>query len=185
MPPKASLTKGQIAEKAFEILRTEGYDALNARHLAASLGVSTMPLFKHYKNMDEIKAAAVALGTSEYSRYMQDGAKDTVPFRGIGRAYISFAKNEPKLFEIFFMRPTDSIVGVSSVDPNERAALDIASGLMCGNSDRGQRLLNDMWLIVHGIATLEATGKLSFTDEEITQTLSEVFMALRNYMEDK
>ena len=185
MPPKAGLTKEQIAQKAYEILKNEGYDSLNARYLATQLGVSTMPLFKHYKNMDEIKAAAVGLGVAEYCRYMDEGSKEPIPFKGIGRAYISFAKNEPKLFEIFFMRPTDSVVGISHTDPNERDALDIASGIMSGNLNDGQRLLKSMWLVVHGIATLEATGKASFTEEERSETLSEIFLALKKHMGDK
>ena len=185
MPPKTGLTKDQIAQKAYEILKNEGYDSLNARYLATQLGVSTMPLFKHYKNMDEIKAVAVELGVAEYCRYMEKGSKEPIPFKGIGRAYVSFAKNEPKLFEIFFMRPTDSIVGISSTDPNTKTALNIAADIMSGNSDDGHRLLKDMWLVVHGIATLEATGKASFTEEELSETLSEIFMALKNHMGDK
>ena len=114
MPPKAGLTKEQIAQKAYEILKNEGYDSLNARYLATQLGVSTMPLFKHYKNMDEIKAAAVGLGVAEYCRYMDEGSKEPIPFKGIGRAYISFAKNEPKLFEILLssMMKFDSFISV-------------------------------------------------------------------------
>lgn len=180
MPPKAALTREQIAQMAFEIIRREGYDALNARRLAAELGVSTMPLFKYYKNMDEIKRAAVALGVEEYSKYIQSGAKEQIPFKGVGRAYIRFAKNEPKLFEMFFMRPTESVVGVEPVDPNMGAVLNIASDIMRGNKDNGQRLLRDMWIVTHGIATLEATGKLSFSDEEIGNTLSEIFLGLKN-----
>ena len=157
MPPKATITKEQIAQAAFEIIRKEGYDALNTRRLASSLGMSTMPLFRHFKNIDEIKSAAVNLGVEEYTRYMQSGANDPIPFKGIGRAYIKFAKNEPKLFEMFYMRPTESISGLNNVDPNTAPALDIASSILSGNKSGGEKLLRDMWIVVHGIATLEST----------------------------
>lgn len=183
MPPKSVLTREQIVERAFEILRTEGYDALNARYLASSLGVSTMPLFKHYENMEEIKKAAVGLGVERYSSYMQMGMGDSIPFKGVGRAYIRFAKEEPKLFEIFFMRATNSIVGIDEVDPNYNDVLDIASKIMNGNNNNGEFILRNMWLIVHGIATLEVTGKMSFSDDEISEILSTTFLSLKTQME--
>ena len=179
MPPKSILTKEQIAIQAFEIIRSEGYDALNTRRLASELGVSTMPLFKHYKNMDEIKSAAVNLGVAEYTKYMQQGAADPIPFKGMGRAYIRFAKNEPMLFEIFFMRPTESVAGLDKVDPNTATALNMASSILKGNTGGGEKLLRDMWVVVHGIATLEATGKYSFSDDEISEILSTIFIGLK------
>ncbi len=183
MPPKSVLTKEQIAQQAFKILRTEGYDALNARYLAASLGVSTMPLFRQYENMDEIKKAAVELGVERYSSYMKKGMEDSLPFKGVGRAYIRFAKEEPKLFEIFFMRATDSVLGVDITDPNYKDVLDVASGIMSGNSNSGECILRNMWLLVHGIATLEVTGKMSFSEDELSEILSSTFLGLKMQME--
>lgn len=179
MPPKATITKEQIAQAAFEIIRKDGYDALNTRRLASSLGMSTMPLFKYYKNIDEIKRAAVNLGVEEYMRYMQRGSNDPIPFKGIGRAYIKFAKEEPKLFEIFYMRPTESVLGLSNTDPSTAPALDMASKILSGNTTGAEKLLRDMWIVVHGIATLEATGKYSFSDEEKSQILSTIFSGLK------
>ena len=179
MPPKSVLTKEQIAQTAFEILRKEGYDALNARYLASALGVSTMPLFRHFENMDEIKKAAVRLGMEKYCKYMRDGMTDPMPFKGVGKAYIKFAKEEPRLFEIFFMRATSSVVGIDENDPNYEDVLGIASKIMNGNSEDGQNILQSMWIIVHGIATLEVTGKMSFTEEEANRITSEAFLALK------
>ena len=138
-----------------------------------------MPLFKHYKSMDEIKSAAVNLGVEEYTKYMRSGAEDPIPFKGIGRAYIRFAKNEPRLFEIFYMRPTESVAGLDKVDPNTAAALNMASNTLNGNADSGEKLLMNMWVVVHGIATLEATGKYSFSDDEIGEILSTIFLGLK------
>ncbi|MBQ8850309.1 MAG: TetR/AcrR family transcriptional regulator [Clostridia bacterium] len=185
MPPKANLTKEKIAEKAFEILRSEGYDALNARYLAASLGVSTMPLFHYYENMDEIKIAAITLGVEKYCRYMEDGMGEEFPFKGIGKAYIKFAKEEPKLFKIFFMTADDKVIGVPKKDPKYGAAFDIASNIMNGNQDEGSRILKSMWIFVHGIASLEATGKTTFDEFEVNDMLSDVFWGLKNQLKSE
>ena len=180
MPPKSNLTKEIIAQKAFSILRSEGYEKLNARYLASQLGVSTMPLFHYYENMDEIKAAAVGIGVDIYNEYMKKGMKAEIPFKGIGRAYIQFAKDEPELFKIFFMTADEKIVGLPKEDKNGVIALGIASGIMDGDKKDGSHMLRNMWVMVHGIATLEATGKLSFTEREISQMLSQTFMGLKN-----
>ena len=179
MPPKASLTKELIAETAYSILRSKGYEKLNARYLASELGVSTMPLFHYYENMDEIKKAAVQKGVEAYTRYMQKGMEDPLPFKGAGRAYIKFAKEEPELFKIFFMTADENIVGLPDKDPNAATVGYITTEIMNGNKDNGSRILENMWLITHGIATLEATGKMSFSDEELSRILSETFMGLK------
>ena len=68
-------------------------------------------------------------------------------------------------------------------DPITPEACGIASEIMNGNRDDGSRLLKNMWLVVHGIATLEATGKMSFSDEEMSEILSETFVALKMKIE--
>jgi len=180
MPPKANLTREMIAEKAFDILRNEGYEKLNARYLATSLGVSTMPLFHYYENMDEIKKVAVDLGVEKYTEYIKKGMEHELPFKGVGRAYIQFAKDEPELFKIFFMTADDKVIGVPRDDPNRGEVLDITTDIMNGNKEDGSRILKSMWLFVHGVATLEATGKMSFSDDELSQILSEAFSGLKS-----
>ncbi len=179
MPPKSNLTKELIAETAYSILRSKGYEKLNARYLASELGVSTMPLFHYYENMDEIKKAAVRMGVETYDRYMQEGMDDPLPFKGAGRAYIKFAKEEPQLFKIFFMTADENVIGLPDNDPNTAVVGSIAAQIMNGNQDEGSRIFKNMWLITHGIATLEATGKLSFSDDELNEILSETFLGLK------
>ena len=183
MPRKSNLSRELIAQTAFEILRTEGYDALNARYLAQRLEISTMPLFHYFENMDEIKAEAVRLGAEKYISYMRAGMEEPIPFKGTGRAYIRFAKDEPRLFALFFMTADSKIKELPGKDPITPEACEIASDIMNGNTGDGSRLLKNMWLVVHGIAALEATGKMSFSDEEMSEILSETFVALKMKIE--
>ena len=187
MPPRSRLTKELIAETAYSILRSKGYERLNARYLASELGVSTMPLFHYYENMDEIKKAAVLKGVETYNRYMQKGMEDPLPFKGAGRAYIRFAKEEPELFKIFFMTADENIVGLPDKDSNTAIVGSVAAEIMNGSQDDGSRILKNMWLIAHGIATLEATGKMSFSEDELSEILSETFLGLKKQImrEDK
>ena len=179
MPPKVKLTKEDIAAKAIDIIRRDGYDALNARSLASECGTSTMPLFSYYENMDEIKRAAVQIGIEKYNQYMRDAMSTQEPFKKVGRAYIKFAQDEPELFRMFFMTPTSEIAGLPDTDANAKPVADIASEMLNGDQGAGERMLMDMWIFVHGIATLSVTGKKKFSDEETGEILSSVFARLK------
>ena len=182
MPPKAKLTKEQIAERALDIIRRDGYGMLNARSLAAECGTSTMPLFHYYENMDEIRRAAVALGVELYSRYIDEGMREEMPFKGVGKAYIRFAREEPQLFRAFFMMPSADVAGLSETDPNHARVHDIVTVSLNGDAEGAECLFRDMWIYVHGIATLAVTGKTLFSDEDISRMISHVFASLRSHI---
>ena len=179
MPPKSRYTKEEIANEALEIIRESGYDSLNARSLASRLNISTMPLFHSYENMEEIKKAAVQIGVERYNKYMAEAMSSDEPFKKVGQAYINFAQDEPELFRMFFMTPTEKIAGLSDTDPNTARVTDIAAGMLEGDRDAGGRLLFEMWIFVHGIATLSVTGKKKFTKEERSELTSSVFKRLK------
>ena len=45
MPPKVRITKEEIINKAVDIVRRDGAQAINARNVAAELECSTQPIF--------------------------------------------------------------------------------------------------------------------------------------------
>lgn len=55
MPPKIRVEKEDIIKAAAEIVREKGISSLNARAVAAKLGVSTQPIFSNYSTMEELK----------------------------------------------------------------------------------------------------------------------------------
>ena len=59
MPPLQKTGKEEIVNAAFDIVRREGKDSLNARALAGRLGISTQPIFSNFRNMEELKAEVV------------------------------------------------------------------------------------------------------------------------------
>ena len=55
MPAIKELNKDHIVKVAVKMVNDKGWDSVNARSLASALKVSTKPLYRIYKNMDEIK----------------------------------------------------------------------------------------------------------------------------------
>lgn len=54
MARKETITKDEILNAAFEMARQDGFAQVSARTLAAKAGCSTQPIFRVYKNMEEL-----------------------------------------------------------------------------------------------------------------------------------
>ena len=93
MARKESVTIQDILENAFEMTREEGFANVTARKVAARVGCSTQPIFRVYKNMDElwgeVYKKAVLFFQDYYDLFPRTG---TVPFSNLGMAYIAFAR---------------------------------------------------------------------------------------------
>ena len=61
MARKESVTEQMILDTAFEMVKEGGFESITARKVAERAGCSTQPIFRVYKNMDELQHA-VRLG---------------------------------------------------------------------------------------------------------------------------
>ena len=103
MPPKAALTKDQIENAAFELVREQGFDSLTARGVANRLRCSTQPIYSLYSNIDELKSRVYDKVISFALRCMgeyQDGRNSPALNGAIG--FLQFAKNEKHLFRTLY-----------------------------------------------------------------------------------
>lgn len=179
MPPKEKLTKQDIVSGAVELIRRKGIKALNARALAEELDCSTMPLFRNFQGMEEIRRAAMERIGEIYSAYIQRGAEQELPFKAMGMEYIRFAKEEPNFFRLMFMTDPRSLETPPLEDPTHHQVVDIASHASGPDPEKVGRLYQEMWVFVHGIATLIITGVMEFREDEISTMLSDVFLGVK------
>lgn len=178
MPPKPKVTKESIVNAAFEILKTEGIDKINARAVCDKLNCSTQPIFWHFKNMEELKNATVRKAKDLYNEYIQAALKEPIPFKATGLAYIKFAKDEPILFSLLFMKDNHNINPTSTeYDENYNEVLSAAAN-SSGLTEKNTKILYfHLWIYVHGIATLLATKTEMFTDDQISEMLTAAYKA--------
>ena len=73
MARKESITKTMLLEAAFELVKDEGIENLTARKLAAKAGCSTQPIFRTYKNMEEVSQTFIKI-------LYENGAKDNISY---------------------------------------------------------------------------------------------------------
>ncbi|MCI9527950.1 MAG: TetR/AcrR family transcriptional regulator [Lachnospiraceae bacterium] len=184
MPPKAKFTKEEIIKAALEIVREDGFDALTARTLAAKLGSSARPIFTVFPSMEEVCREVVKAARALYAEYVERGLGQTkIPaFKGVGVEYIKFALAEPKLFQVLFMsqQPQKPAVGDILQVIEEHYQQIVASiqdeyGL---NREEAVWMYRHLWIYTHGIAVLCVTNMCTFTREDMSKMMSEIFDAV-------
>ncbi len=187
MPAKAKFTQEEIVDAALAIVRTEGAKGLTARALGKALGVSSCPIFTAFHGMDEVLEKTLARAQTLYESYLlADMTSGKYPsYKGSGMAYIRFAREEKELFKLLFMRDR---TGENIVEEREsiRPLLTILQTNLGLTEDEAYRFHLQLWIYVHGVATMAATSYLEWDVDFISRALSEVYEGLRwRYTEGK
>lgn len=114
---KNGITRERVIECAFDELKENGWECWNARQIARRAGCSTMPIFRLFGSMDELKKEVIARALKVYEEYIYGGMREDKPYKGTGRAYIRFAKEQPRLFKALCV--TEEFTGQSfaAIDP--------------------------------------------------------------------
>ena len=180
MPPKAKVTRTDILNAALAIVRERGEGALNARELAARLGVSTQPVFSNYATMDALRQDVIAAAHEEYRALLtqcMDSGRYPI-YKASGMGYIKFAKEEKELFKLLFMRDRSG-----EQVTEDRAEIEPLIALIRRNTGMSEeaayRFHLEMWVCVHGLATMIATSYLDWDLETISGMLTDCYMGLK------
>ena len=155
MPPATSYSKKAIVEAAFTILRKDGPDAISARNIAKALGSSTQPVYSSYASMEELKRDLQAKAMDFAISFLLRDEGDDEFFLGIGMQYLRFARQETALFKMLFMEQSSHIDLKNPFSPPaliEHMRLD--AHLKNFDEETLKRLLSDMCIYTHGLATL-------------------------------
>ncbi len=175
MPPKAKFTKQEIIDAALEIIETDGIELLTARSLGERLGSSARPIFTTFNSMEEVISDTTAYANEIYTKYVEKGLKEALPFKGVGENYIKFASERPKLFQLLFMKESNNIPDMRTVLQGIESSYNkiLNSIVSSYNVDHEQAKIYS-----HGIAVLTATKVCEFTTEQVSEMLSDVFISI-------
>lgn len=186
MPPKVVFKKDDIIEVTYEIVRKEGFEKVNARKIAKELNSSVYPIFKHFKDMEELKQIVYEKIYRKYQEYMLRGANEDKAYKKMGLSYIQFAKDYPEFFKILFMQKTklnaENFISSDSIGDDVIKAGQKLTGL----STKEQKQFHvKVWIFTHGIACLVATKTITISDKEIDNLLGHtVIEMLRGYQKE-
>ena len=181
MPPKSKFTREQITAAALEIASQQDISCVTARAVGKKLNSSARPIFTVFKNMEEVTGEVKKAAREMYNEYVKEGLKEEIHFKGVGKAYIKFAVEQPKLFRLLFMSETDRSDAISVlpvIDDNYDNILSSITEQYGLPAKDALSLYSHLWVYTHGIASLCATKTVKFSEEEISGMLTEVFVSI-------
>lgn len=180
MPPKFKFTKDEITNAALNVTRRNGLSGMTARALAAELGCSVKPIFGLFKNMEEVQQAVFTSAYNLYQNYLKEDMSKGIypPYKASGMAYIRFAKEERELFKLLFMRDR-SHERIEENKEEMRPQLELIKQNIGLNEENAYLFHLEMWLYVHGIATMIATSYLDWEDEFVSKVLTDAYIGLK------
>lgn len=181
MPPKVRITKDDIIIAAIRMVQEQGVDALNARALATYIGCSTQPIFSNYISMEELKRDIMETANKIYHTYLEeDMSSGEYPmYKASGMAYIRFAKEEKELFKLLFMRDRSAEPIAEDFDEETQRIVVMMQKNIGLSYEKAKEFHLQMWIYVHGIATMLATSYLPLEWEKISELMTDVYEGMK------
>ena len=180
MKKKFMFTKKEIVAAALNIVRSAGMSGLTARALAAELGCSVKPIFGLFRSMEEVQQEVLAAANELYQGAIQTGMSSGKypPYKASGMAYIGFAREERELFKLLFMRDRSG-ERIEEDRESIRLLLELLQKNLGVSEDDAYLFHLEMWVYVHGIATMIATSYLDWDDEFVSRVLTDAYVGLK------
>ena len=179
MPPKVKVTKEEMVDCAVSLVRSSGVGALNARALATALGCSTQPIFSNFSGMEALKLAVADRAVALFNEFAQKeiASGKYPPYKATGMAYVRFAKEEKELFKLLYMENS------AAIQARNQASWDLAVEAIeknMGYSRKDAELMHaEMWVVVHGLATMLATEYMDWNFETASLIITDVFQGIK------
>lgn len=170
MPPSVRFSREAVLNAAYQLIRREGTSALNARAVARELGGSTQPIFRLFTNMDELRYAVIELALQTWKDSLHVRLQNsTFPYLTIGMSYLLFARDEPELFKLLFMR--DRVSDGSCTEYDLSWGIPLIENIVKVDMETAGKLYQRNWLFCHGLAVSIATKYLPCIDECTMRTM--------------
>ncbi len=126
-----------ILDTARGIMREEGVAALSMQELARRLDMRAPSLYNYFSSKKDIYNVLFRLGFTLFDEYLEKTAQGAQSWqeelRRIFEAYMTFAMENPDLYQLCFERP------VPGFEPSEES-LKVSFGMLQRNYERSARL---------------------------------------------
>lgn len=174
MPPIKKINKEDIINTAYEIIKQDGVEGINARRIAKELNCSIQPIFHNFENMEELKKQTVRKIHDTYQEMMKEATKKQKPYKEMGMSYIKFAKEYPNFFKLLFMSE-NTITPETFIIQDDLENEIIKNGQELTGFDVAEqkKFHLKVWIFTHGLATLIATKTCCFTQEQVSKLLED------------
>ena len=100
MARPVTVTKERILSAAIDLVRSGGPSALTARGLCTRLDCGANAIFSAFGSIQGVRDATLEEARKLYRKRVGEGFMLNPPFKGFGIAFIWFAMDEPRLFDL-------------------------------------------------------------------------------------
>ncbi len=180
MPPKVKFQKEEIAAAAMRIAGRHGIEAVTAREVAKELGVSVGPIFTWFETMDQLKAEVYERSKAYYRDHIERGLAEPIPFLGMWRQHLAFAREEPELYRLLFLSRPDGVSGgaMEVLRFSRELARPSIMKIYNMDADTADKFFLDIWLVAFSFATLVVTDGCPYTDGEMLAVGTEISLSV-------
>jgi AcrR family transcriptional regulator len=152
--PDLDLRRDQVIRVARDLAESGGWAGVTIRRLAGELGVTQPVLYSAFAGRQALLDAVALNGFDDLAAALE--AADASPMARM-RAYLDFAAAHPRVYEAMFSLPSGLAFAVDHTpEPLQRAFRGIRDAFPDADGTRAEVA----WSTWHGLATLEASGRL-------------------------
>lgn len=187
MPPKAKITREMIIDAAFEIVRQEGADHINARTVSKKLSCSTQPILYHFEKIEDVRIAAHKKGSEFHIHYVTDlSGNYERPMLEMGMRYIQFAVEEKNLFRFLFHSNyyTSGKLSDWLTEENLGSVFSVLKIQAEVDVKQAYSIFSQIYLVTHGLASLLANNTMLYDKTYCIKTLSNAYLGAISLMKE-
>lgn len=165
-----------LLDAAAKIVAKEGAPAVTLREVARLAGVSHNAPYRHFDSLSALLAAVATEGFEEFGARLAEAAEAEPDAKrrrnAIGRAYLRFALDHPKLYLLMFGAELEK-----AQHPELRAASEKSFSVLTATVAKAGRAghadATRAWAFVHGLAHLVLDKQIKPNDPAIADLLGE------------
>lgn len=177
--PKQIIDKDKILKVAFQMVKENGFDTVNARSVAKKIGCSVQPIYSYFSNMESLKQEINMQAMQFYNEFIYSRADYDNILESMANANVAFAKYETNLFKLLFFQKLNGLNSFNDIYEwigDKAATASLAAKL--GLSEKKIKEVYIMLIVfTHGVATMIATGGANISDDEIASFLKQGYNA--------
>jgi len=152
--PNLDLRRDRVIRAARDLAEARGWPAVTMRRLAGELGVTQPVLYSAFDGRQALIDAVALNGFGDLATALL--AVDPSPMARM-RAYLDFAAAHPRLYEAMFSLPSGLTFGADDTPESMKRGFSAISEAF---PDADGTRAEVAWSTLHGLATLQASGRL-------------------------
>lgn len=172
MSRRKMITRDQILNTTYALVRQEGFAKVTARNVAKRMKCSTQPIYLEFKNMGELKSEVYTKMEDELKRWLhgkQANGVSSDPVVSLCLGYVEFAVAEPLLFRSITMDEDGLIEEFKHFVLCEFKKAMTYSSRYDAYIEHPEPLIGQIWVVTTGIASAMTSHFISLDKIELAE----------------